>query len=972
LTGVNTALTWWAGRAAGHGDCWVTFLVNYYSGADPRCQQWTEPILHDTSYEDIWVKEIMTNFGYTSGSRFARVQAFNTWQRSYYQTNRSYSAFIPYNPPPAPSAFPGGGTAYAYMYGPYTVLLYRVQGWTTAQVFAHESGHIFGACDEYSGGCGPYDCTSICTNGTLNANCEECNPDSRDCMMKANSYSLCLYSAKHVGWEVTTPCAPAEPPLLPAPSIVSVNPPYGRHGLDATLTVTGTNFYPGVRLDFGPDVFVHTMTLTGQTTINAQVSILASAPLGFRDLRVINRDGQYTTRTEAFEVRSTTRHYYSPSGGDHVPYVIPSDAATSLQNAIDAAYDGDTVFVVSKTFDDFSIIVEKGVLLYGGWNNAFTQRNLETGKTILDLNGNVTFVAPTGAAGLDGFLLQNGAGAYDFLPFPAYFGGAVRFVGGAAVVANCEIRSSRAGTSMDYGVGGAIFADGCAVDIRGNTIHNNSATRGGAVYLRACTGSLANNTISNNSLTTATQSCVGAGIALMNSSDVTLTGNVVTGNTQAQDGGGIYVDHCADVTITSGMVSGNVASLFGGGVAFKHSTALVGGVDFLGNSTVIGGGLSSMDTSAVTVTGASFVSNTGMIGGGIYASGGQFFVRHTLFAENNATNSGGAMAVSGIQSGAIAGNTLDGNLSASVAGISIGSSAIDVFDNIISNSAGTGVSCSGSPSPTVSYNLAWNNTGGNYSGCAPGAGSISANPLFVDRAGDDYHLGLHSPAIDSGRPGPAYADPDGSRGDMGVYGSHAFAMDQPSYPKNLNASLGGGHVVLAWNRNPEGDIAHYAVYGDGTPSFVPSLANFMTLVAGTDSTVALDLPPDSLYYRISAVDAEGYASGYSSPAFFSPATGIGDRPAEYAFALHQNVPNPFNPVTRIAYELPARMRVSLRVYDVDGRLVRRLVDTAEGPGFCSVTWEGQNDAGEPVASGVYFYRLEAGARTETKKMVMLK
>jgi len=150
------------------------------------------------------------------------------------------------------------------------------------------------------------------------------------------------------------------------------------------------------------------------------------------------------------------------------------------------------------------------------------------------------------------------------------------------------------------------------------------------------------------------------------------------------------------------------------------------------------------------------------------------------------------------------------------------------------------------------------------------------------------------------------------------------------------------------------------------------MTNFMTLVAGTDSSVALGLPADSLYYRISAVDADGYASGYSLPAFFSPATGIGDPPAGYAFALHQNVPNPFNPATRIAYELPARMPVSLRVYDVDGRLVRNLIDTVEGPGLFSVSWEARNDAGEPVASGVYFYRLVAGPRSETKKLIVLK
>jgi hypothetical protein len=205
-----------------------------------------------------------------------------------------------------------------------------------------------------------------------------------------------------------------------------------------------------------------------------------------------------------------------------------------------------------------------------------------------------------------------------------------------------------------------------------------------------------------------------------------------------------------------------------------------------------------------------------------------------------------------------------------------------------------------------------------------------------------------------------------------MYGWHDLVMAQPSYPKNLQASLESGDARLRWNRNPEADVASYAVYGALNENFVPSPANFITLVAATDSTVVLDPPADSLYYRISAIDADGYAGGYSLPAFFSTATSVGHEPARYEFALYQNVPNPFNPSTRISYDLPARSPVMLRVYDVDGRLVRKMVDAVQGPGAFSADWNGQNDQGHPVASGVYFYRLDAGPRVETRKMVFLK
>jgi len=91
-------------------------------------------------------------------------------------------------------------------------------------------------------------------------------------------------------------------------------------------------------------------------------------------------------------------------------------------------------------------------------------------------------------------------------------------------------------------------------------------------------------------------------------------------------------------------------------------------------------------------------------------------------------------------------------------------------------------------------------------------------------------------------------------------------------------------------------------------------------------------------------------------------------------ALHQNHPNPFNPTTTIGYEVPAGAeRVTLKVYDVAGRLVRTLVDRpAHAAGPASATWDGRNQRGERAVSGVYFYELTAGTARETRRMVLLK
>ncbi|MDX2474272.1 MAG: FlgD immunoglobulin-like domain containing protein [Candidatus Krumholzibacteria bacterium] len=91
------------------------------------------------------------------------------------------------------------------------------------------------------------------------------------------------------------------------------------------------------------------------------------------------------------------------------------------------------------------------------------------------------------------------------------------------------------------------------------------------------------------------------------------------------------------------------------------------------------------------------------------------------------------------------------------------------------------------------------------------------------------------------------------------------------------------------------------------------------------------------------------------------------------FGLQQNVPNPFNPVTEIAFAVPdGGSNVSLRIYDVTGKLVRTLVDGYETAGPQSVSWFGKNDRGEPVASGTYFYQLSAPSFFEKKKMLLLK
>ena len=96
----------------------------------------------------------------------------------------------------------------------------------------------------------------------------------------------------------------------------------------------------------------------------------------------------------------------------------------------------------------------------------------------------------------------------------------------------------------------------------------------------------------------------------------------------------------------------------------------------------------------------------------------------------------------------------------------------------------------------------------------------------------------------------------------------------------------------------------------------------------------------------------------------------GARPEE--FALYPNFPNPFNPRTTIRFTLPESGPVRLSVYDVLGRQVRLLADQSFSAGVHDLPWDGRDQDGRAVGSGVYFYRIDASAWTQRRKMLLLK
>jgi flagellar hook assembly protein FlgD len=90
------------------------------------------------------------------------------------------------------------------------------------------------------------------------------------------------------------------------------------------------------------------------------------------------------------------------------------------------------------------------------------------------------------------------------------------------------------------------------------------------------------------------------------------------------------------------------------------------------------------------------------------------------------------------------------------------------------------------------------------------------------------------------------------------------------------------------------------------------------------------------------------------------------------FALEQNYPNPFNPTTQIAFSVPADNHIRLDIYNVRGERIRSLADSRYSAGHYKVVWNGKNDTGNPVPSGIYIYQLRTDAGTFSKTMLLLK
>jgi len=271
--------------------------------------------------------------------------------------------------------------------------------------------------------------------------------------------------------------------------------------------------------------------------------------------------------------------------------------------------------------------------------------------------------------------------------------------------------------------------------------------------------------------------------------------------------------------------------------------------------------------------------------------------------------------------------------------------------------------------------------------CEPEGVSIGdnlyCNPLFINPSSGNYHLQSTSPCIDAGKSsGTAYYDqydPDNTIKDIGAY----YFDFVPDAPYLISVTWVSSHPKLLWNKVADLDIETYRVYKTYVNA---SGTRTTTFDVGSDTTYT---DPEITYvnpryanttatYKVTAIDSVAQESAYSNtrsvsgngPLWKPWAEKVVDLPT--VFALHPAYPNPFNPITQIRFDVPSTCMIHLEVFDVLGRPVRTMVAGECAPGYYALEWDGRNDNGQNMGTGIYFIKMRTSEYQHLEKCTLIK
>ena len=252
----------------------------------------------------------------------------------------------------------------------------------------------------------------------------------------------------------------------------------------------------------------------------------------------------------------------------------------------------------------------------------------------------------------------------------------------------------------------------------------------------------------------------------------------------------------------------------------------------------------------------------------------------------------------------------------------------------------------------------------------------------------EAHSGFYWEAGIPWTPGVTDLVPNSGRGELNIVTERLEMCNFFLTPKKLNVERNAEHSFMIHLRPCEpmdvskGNSAKVYVDTDASGDFdnderYPAVVNSPSMVIKVYCPDLVDNDPKVVIYSVNNIPISD-TLGNDIVMYLDTFIPKGKGPKSLAatspnqFALSQNYPNPFNPTCEISYALPTDCQVTLIIYNLIGQKVRVLVDEYQDAGHKSVRWDGTDDQGREVTSGVYFYRIQAADFEDTKKMILVK
>ena len=427
-----------------------------------------------------------------------------------------------------------------------------------------------------------------------------------------------------------------------------------------------------------------------------------------------------------------------------------------LQTALAQASDGDTIYLAQGTYTGAGaavITLTRSITLYGGWNGSSTVpvvRDPQAYQTVLDGEGvrRSIYISGTIAPVLDGLIVSDGnatgLGGYESGTFEYDAGGGIYINKAGAVISNCVIINSTAGTS---GTGGGLFllASNARVE-NSSVVSNTAAWGGGARVVRAAPLIQGSRFLSNTA-------SFGGGLYLTWSKS-TVAGNVFRNN-WAGNGGALYLSGDRS-TVLGNLIEDNQGS-YGAGIGIASGLqAVISGNLLLSNTATYEGGGIRITYNDADVRNNVLAHNGAAKGAGIYILGASPRLRHNTLAQNSGGNGEGILVATNARVAMT--NTI---LVSHTVGISVTTGSTATLEATL---WGSGARANGTD---------WGGDGAILTGTV----NVWDDPGFVNPSGNDYHLAEGSAAIDAGVDAGVATDIDGQSRDASPdIGADEFAV----------------------------------------------------------------------------------------------------------------------------------------------------------------------------------------------------